>query len=160
VRQGTIPVNAPVRFVPGSIELSSGNSAMVEPEKTVAGVLQIPADIRNVGWWDGSAYAGDPFGSTVIAGHVDSRQQGLGFFAELLLMQVGDLVTLRSDDHVMTYRVVSTTLIDKEALASQSQALDQHGPHRLVLITCSGRWLPEIRSYESNLLVVADPVLR
>ena len=56
-----------------------------------------PADIRHVGWWDGSAYAGDPFGSTVIAGHVDSRLQGLGFFAELLFVQVGDLITVRSD---------------------------------------------------------------
>ena len=74
-------------------------------------------------------------------------------------MQVGDLITLRSDAHALTYRVVSTTLVDKEALASESQALDQHGPHRLVLITCSGRWHPELRSYDSNLVVVADPLV-
>ena len=96
-------VRAPSRKAHGSgschssIELPSGNVAMVEPERTVNGVLQVPADIQHVGWWDGSADAGDPFGSTVIAGHVDSRQQGLGFFAELLIMQVGDLVTLRSE---------------------------------------------------------------
>ena len=133
---------------------------MVEPERTVNGVLQVPSDIQQVGWWDGSANAGDPFGSTVIAGHVDSRQQGLGFFAELLIIQVGDLVTLRSETQALTYRVVSATLVDKEALASDNQALDQRGPHRLVLITCSGQWHPEIRSYDSNLVVSADPVLR
>ena len=160
MRQGTVAKSARVRFVPRQIELPSGHSAVVEPEQTVNGVLQVPDDIQHVGWWGGSAYAGDPFGSTVIAGHVDSTLQGLGFFAELLLMQVGDLITLRADTHTMTYRVVSARLVDKEALASDNQALDQRGPHRLVLITCSGQWHPEVRSYASNLVVVADPVVR
>jgi LPXTG-site transpeptidase (sortase) family protein len=159
VREGTTAASAQDRFVPQSIELPSGENAVVEPEPTVNGVLQIPDDIRHVGWWDGSAYAGDPFGSTVIAGHVDSRLQGLGFFAQLLLIQVGDLITLRSDTQALTYRVVSAALISKEALASDGQAFDQHGPHRLVLITCSGQWHPEVRSYDSNLVVVADPVI-
>lgn len=159
VREGTTAASAQDRFVPQSIELPSGENAVVEPEPTVNGVLQIPDDIRHVGWWDGSAYAGDPFGSTVIAGHVDSRLQGLGFFAQLLLIQVDDLITLRSDTQALTYRVVSATLISKEALASDGQAFNQHGPHRLVLITCSGQWHPEVRSYDSNLVVVADPVI-
>ena len=160
MRQGTVAKSARVRFVPRQIELPSGHSAVVEPEQTVNGVLQVPDDIQHVGWWGGSAYAGDPFGSTVIAGHVDSTVQGLGFFAELLLMQVGELITLRSDAQALTYRVVSAMLVDKEALASDNQALDQRGPHRLVLITCSGQWYPEVRSYASNLVVVADPVVR
>ena len=40
--------------------------------------------VDRVGWWDGSAQVGDPYGSTVLAGHVDSREQGLGVFAALL----------------------------------------------------------------------------
>lgn len=158
IRQGTAAPSSRIRFVPRQIQLPSGNSADVEPEPTVAGVLQIPSDVQHVGWWDGSSAAGDPFGSTVIAGHVDNREQGLGFFAELLLVQTGDLISLRSGAAALTYRVVSTTLVDKQALASDSQALDQRGPHRLVLVTCSGTWHPEIRSYDSNLIVVAVPV--
>lgn len=158
IRQGSQAATSRVRFVPRQVELPSGSSADVEPEPTVDGVLQIPTDVQHVGWWDGSAAAGDPFGATVIAGHVDSREQGLGIFAELLLVQVGDLITVRSDAAALTYRVVSTSLVDKQALASESQALDQRGPHRLVLITCSGQWHPEIRSYDSNFVVIADPV--
>lgn len=158
MRQGTAAHSAGVRFVPGTIQLPSGDTAPVEPVQTVQGVLQVPTDIEQVGWWDGSAHAGDPFGSTVIAGHVDSREQGLGFFAELLLIQVGDLIALRSDTDTLNYRVVSSTLIDKEALATDGVAFDQRGPHRLVLITCSGQWHPELRSYDSNLVVVADPL--
>lgn len=159
VRQGTSAQGARVRFIPRSIELPGGGSATVEAEPTVDGVLQIPADIRHVGWWDGSSYAGDPFGSTVIAGHVDSRLQGLGFFAELILVQVGDVITVRSETEALTYRVMSTTLVKKDALASESRALEQDGPHRLVLITCSGQWYPDLRSYDSNLIVMADPVI-
>ena len=131
---------------------------MVEPSQTADGALQVPVDVSHVGWWDGSAYAGDPFGATVLAGHVDSREQGLGFFAELLLVQVGDVITVRSANNAADYRVVSTTLVDKQALASDSDALGQNGPHRLVLITCSGQWRPEVRSYDSNLVVVAQPL--
>jgi LPXTG-site transpeptidase (sortase) family protein len=158
MRQGTVAQSARIRFAPREIELPSGHTAQVEPEQTVNGALQVPTDVRHVGWWDGSAAAGDPFGSTVIAGHVDARAQGLGFFAELLLVQVGDLVTLRSNSEALTYRVVSASLVDKQALASENQAFDQRGPHRLVLITCSGQWRAEVRSYDSNLVVVADPV--
>ena len=143
--------------MPERVELPSGDTAAVEPEPTVDGVLQIPADVSHVGWWDGSSYAGDPFGSTVIAGHIDSREQGFGFFAQLLLMRPGDLVTVTAGTDAITYRVVSTTLIDKQALASDGEALDQHGPHRLVLITCSGQWHPELRSYDSNFVVTAEP---
>jgi LPXTG-site transpeptidase (sortase) family protein len=157
-RQGTVAAGARIRFVPQRIELPSGDSAVVESTQTVNGVLQVPDDVGRVGWWDGSSHAGDPFGSTVLAGHVDSREQGLGFFAELLLLQVGDVVTLRSDAQAQSYRVVSTTLVQKDALASESQALGQTGPHRLVLITCSGQWHPEIRSYDSNLVVLAEPL--
>jgi hypothetical protein len=28
-----------------------------------------------------------------------------------------------------------------------------------VLITCSGQWHPEVRSYDSHLLVIADPMV-
>jgi len=52
--------------------------AAVEPAITVDGELQVPTNVDHVGWWDGSAAAGDPFGSTVIAGHVDSATQGIG----------------------------------------------------------------------------------
>ena len=38
-----------------------------------------------------SAEAGDPFGNTVVAGHVDSATDGLGFFVRLLKIKKGAL---------------------------------------------------------------------
>jgi hypothetical protein len=61
-----------IRFVPEQLVLPGDARAAVVPAQTVGGQLQVPSDVRHLGWWDGSSEAGDPFGSTVIAGHVDS----------------------------------------------------------------------------------------
>jgi LPXTG-site transpeptidase (sortase) family protein len=129
----------------------------VQPAATVDGLLVVPENVEHVGWWDGSAQAGEPFGSTVIAGHVDSATQGIGFFARLLKIKVGDPVTLRRDSHSLTYRVTSVRKVAKKALATDSQAFQQSGPHRLVLITCTGRYHRDRGGYDSNLVVMAKP---
>jgi LPXTG-site transpeptidase (sortase) family protein len=118
----------------------------------------VPENVRHVGWWDGSARAGEVFGSTVIAGHVDSDTDGIGFFARLLRIKVGDTVTLGGDSHRLKYRVTSVRKVDRKALATQSQAFEQTGPHRLVLITCTGNFHRDRGGYDSNLVVVGEPL--
>ena len=147
-----------VRFVPQRVVLPGGAAAEVEPADTVGGVLQVPTDVHEIGWWTGSAYVGDPFGATVLAGHVDSVDQGVGFFARLLQIKKGDRVTVSANGHRATYRVRSVGLVAKQALADDGSALDQTGDHRLVLITCAGRFVPEQGGSQSNLVVIADPV--
>lgn len=147
-----------VRFVPEEVQLPGAARAAVDPAATVDGVLRVPDNVRHVGWWDGSAYVGDPFGSTVIAGHVDSASEGLGFFARLRKIKVGNRVTVRSGGHHLTYRVVAVSAVAKQALASDSRAFDQDGPHRLVLITCTGNFRRDRGGYDSNLVVIAKPL--
>ena len=147
-----------IRFVPEQLTLPGSARAAVLPAQTVNGQLQVPTNVEHLGWWDGSAYAGDPFGSTVIAGHVDSATQGIGFFARLLHIRLGATVTLRGDGHRLAYRVVSIQTVAKRALASDSAAFDQVGPHRLVLITCTGIYHRDRGGYDSNLVVIATPL--
>ena len=78
-----------VTFVPDRVVLPGGDAAPVQPAVTRDGELQVPENVQHVGWWDGSARAGDPFGNTVIAGHVDSATDGLGFFVRLLVAEEG-----------------------------------------------------------------------
>lgn len=157
-RVGKPAASTRVRFVPTLVVLPGGARAAVEPAPTVDSVLAVPEDVRQVGWWDGSAYAGDPFGSTVIAGHVDSATQGLGYFARLLRVQRGEVVTLRNGAHQQRYRITSVRTVAKQALAQSSRAFDQTGDHRLVLITCTGTYRPERGGYDSNLVVTAAPL--
>jgi LPXTG-site transpeptidase (sortase) family protein len=130
----------------------------VLPAVTVNGELKVPENVLHVGWWDGSAAAGEPFGATVIAGHVDSATEGIGFFARLLRIKEGDTVTLRADSHWLKYRVTSVRKVAKKALATDSQALNQTGRHRLVLITCTGSYHRDRGGYDSNLVVVGKPI--
>jgi LPXTG-site transpeptidase (sortase) family protein len=157
-RLGVPAPSTRVRFLPTAVVLPGGASAPVEPAQTVDTVLAVPENVRHVGWWDGSAYAGDPFGSTVIAGHVDSATEGLGFFARLLRVRRGEVVTVTGGKHQQRYRITSIRTVAKQALATTSETFDQTGGHRLVLITCAGAYLPERGGYQSNFVVIAEPL--
>ncbi len=138
--------------------MSRGGKADVEVATTVDGELQVPENVRHLGWWDGGAYANDPFGSTVIAGHVDSKTQGLGFFARLLRAARGDEVTLRGDGHQLRFRVTAVKTVTKQVLGADGAAFDQATDHRLVLITCTGDYNPDRGGYDSNLVIYATPI--
>jgi LPXTG-site transpeptidase (sortase) family protein len=158
VRVGKPGSNQRVHFVPELLILPGKARAEVVPAATVDGQLKVPEDVDHVGWWDGSAYAGDPFGSTVIAGHVDSNTGGIGFFARLLRIKKGDVVTLQADEHRLKYRISSVRTVDRQALATDGRAFDQTGAHRLVLITCTGSFRRDRGGYENNLVVTGEPL--
>lgn len=156
-REGRPAASTRVTFVPELVTLPGGSTAKVRPASTVDGLLVVPENVRHVGWWDGSASAGEAFGSTVIAGHVDSATGGVGYFARLLSIRKGARVTVRDEAHRLTYRVTSVRSVSKNALATTSAAFDQKGEHRLVLITCTGTFRPG-RGYDRNLVVVGEPL--
>ncbi len=156
-REGRTAGSERVTFVPEWMVLPGGHSAAVKPASTVDGELVVPENVDHVGWWDGSASIGEPYGSTVIAGHVDSATGGVGYFARLLSIEKGERVTARSGAGRLTYRVVSVRSVAKKALATSSAAFDQTGEHRLVLITCTGTFRPG-RGYDDNLVVIAEPL--
>ena len=157
-REGRPAKSERVQFEPRLLVLPGDARAEVKPAATVKGELKVPEDVRHVGWWDGSAYAGEPFGSTVIAGHVDSATGGIGFFARLLRIKIGDVVTLRDDEHRQRYKITSIQTVARQALATDSQAFDQTGDHRLVLITCTGTYRRDRGGYDSNLVVIGKPI--
>jgi LPXTG-site transpeptidase (sortase) family protein len=164
-REGQPGNSQRIQFIPEHLTLPGNATAAVRPAATVDGVLRVPENVRHVGWWDGSAWAGEIFGSTVIAGHVDSDADGIGFFARLLRIKVGDTITLQGDtitlhgnSHRLKYRVTSVKKVDKKALATNSRAFQQTGPHRLVLITCTGNFHRDRGGYDSNLVVVTKPL--
>ena len=123
-----------------------------------AGVLEVPADPARLGWWTGGALAGEPFGSVVLAGHVDSQTLGLGVLVELLETPPGAEVTISDETEQRSYRVVSVDEIPKARLATDFAAFRQDVGHRLVLITCGGDFDEATRSYADNVVLIAEPV--
>lgn len=146
---GTVPVvlELPARAV----------SAPVVPVTTaVDGGLIIPDPPSTVGWWSPSALPGGAGGTTVIAGHVDSRTAGLGALAVLRSVEVGEPVVLRgTDGRTVDYRVVARRQYLKADLPPE--IFEVGGPPRLVLITCGGQFDRVTRHYSDNVVVHAVP---
>jgi len=121
------------------------------------GVMVVPREVRQVGWYRFGPAPGDAAGAAVIAGHVDTRDQGPGALFALRSVGVGDTVRVGlQGGSTLTYRVVGKQTIIKQRLPVE-QLFARDGDPRLVLITCGGPFLPELSSYRDNLVVVAVP---
>ena len=149
-------------FAPTSITLYARNvvvasTAVERIDTTASGELGLPRDPGRVGWWQSGALAGDVFGSVVLAGHIDSHDQGLGFFERLRRVQPGDEVLLHDSAYEQRYRVVSTRDVPKASLATGTDTFSQQVPGRLVLLTCTGPF-DRVTHYPDNLVVTAEPV--
>ena len=146
------------RFVPERIDLPGGAYTAIVPVATVGNELVVPEDPTKVGWWDGSSYVGDPYGSTVIAGHVDVFDRGIGFFFRLWQIKVGERVVLSAGDVRQAYKITTVRQVPRTDLVDDAEVFDIDGPPRLVLITCAGEFRPDRGGYSRNLIVVARPV--
>jgi len=122
------------------------------------GAMEIPHDIRRVGWFELGVTPGEPTGTAVLSGHVDSREQGRGALWDLKAMEVGDEVTIDHEDgRTSTWRVEARTSYVKEQLPI-ADIFTRFGDPRLVLITCGGDFDRSARRYTHNIVVYAVPV--
>jgi LPXTG-site transpeptidase (sortase) family protein len=124
------------------------------------GQMELPDDPSVIGWYKFGASPGDQRGSTVLGGHVDSIDQGIGPLARLASVEVGDrLVVTAADDKPVRYEVVSVERITKAALPVDV-LFRPEGPHQLAVVTCGGSYDPDAGGYEDNIVVLARPVTR
>lgn len=122
------------------------------------GTLAVPHDIRVAGWWRGGARLGDPFGSLLLAAHVDSTTQGLGPYASLLSVRAGQRITVTSAHLRQAFTVASLSLVPRHDLAGQARIFSARGPHRLTLVTCAGPYDAGRGGYQNLAVVTARPV--
>lgn len=121
------------------------------------GALAVPDDPAVLGWWSGGAAPGDATGSIVVDGHVDSARYGLGVFAHLQELVVGDKVELSVASGLTTmFAIAGRRSYAKSSLPSS--VFDQSLGERLVLITCGGRFDRRTAHYDDNIVLYALPV--
>jgi hypothetical protein len=121
------------------------------------GSLALPDDPRTGGWWALGAAAGAADGTLLIAGHVDTREDGLGPFAALHRTPPGARVEVTgADGRVRAYRVTARRTYRQERLPADLFA--GAGGHRLALVTCARPYDRETGRYRRNLVVYATPV--
>ena len=147
-------------FRPTSLTLGAGfaGSAEVAAVGVVEGQLSLPEDADRVGWWRDGARVGSPFGTAVVAGHLDSKTDPAGYLAGLAVLAEGDEVELADGTIHQRYRVVRNYLLPRADLSARSDLFEQDRPHRLLLITCGGPYDQGAGGYAFNRIVVAVPV--
>lgn len=122
--------------------------------KTDDGRLEVPADPHTAGWWSGGVNPGGP-GPAVIVAHVDSWE-GPGAFYDLEDVEVGDRSSVRREDGSrVDFRVQRVERHPKDDFPTD----EVYGPTAeptLRLITCSGAFDPQARSYTDNVIVFLE----
>lgn len=151
------PVQIPAGQPPGTVKLPQGGTAeLVRKEVDRSGTLPVPDGVDEATWWGAGLDA--PDGATVLAGHVNWKGS-VGPFEELWESAADQPVTVVDDggrEH--RYRVSEVVTVSKEELPARAAELfGQGGPHRLVLVTCGGRYVGGGLGYDENRIVVATP---
>ena len=146
------PVAAPTHI---RVDAIGVDHRIVAVGRNPDGSMEVPHDVDELGWYAPGIRPGE-LGSAVIAGHVDSYEQGPGAFFDLRLLEAGD--TIEVTDEQGTSRVWTVDRIARypkdqvpmeELFRWEGEAAD------LVLVTCGGAFDRSIRSYEDNIVVYA-----
>jgi hypothetical protein len=121
-----------------------------------SGALDSPSEWAVAGWYAGGVRPGDR-GPAVIAGHVDSRN-GPAVFYRLRQLHAGDQLSIvKADGATVTFVVDDARSYPKNAFPTAAV----YGPTpdaELRLITCTGDFDWQARSYLDNLVVSAHLV--
>jgi sortase (surface protein transpeptidase) len=120
------------------------------------GSLQVPLSTGVVGWYTGSPRPG-AVGSSVLAGHVDSRS-GPGVFYWLSTLRPGDRIYVsRADGTMAVFSVTKVQAYPKDAFPTSAV----YGPTpdaELRMITCGGAFDSASGHYLNNVVAYANLV--
>ncbi|NEM08258.1 class F sortase [Geodermatophilus normandii] len=117
------------------------------------GTAEVPADFDRVGWFTGGGRPGAR-GPTVLLGHVDSTA-GPAVFSDLRDLGPGDVVEVTvADGSVARYEVVGTERFPKDEFPTAA-VFGATADDVLRLVTCTGAFDRDARSYVDNLVVTA-----
>ena len=134
------------------------NKARILPMGVNAsGELDTPRNIFDVGWYEASGKPGQG-GTMVIDGH-NGGPHVLGVFKNLPNLVSGDIITVeRGDGVIYNYEVVenqSISLSEADAYMTTAAKSPQLGKESVTLISCTGEWSQQQRTYLSRQFVRA-----
>lgn len=142
----------PERFVIGDIDLPVQPMGVGDD-----GWMALPTTAYAVGWYEYGARPADQAGTTVLAGHVDTKAEGLGPLAALRDVDEGTEIKVTSTDGKPRRYAVTDVETIRKARVQLDQIFARDGEETLVVITCGG---PYSRStgYRDNVIVTAEPL--
>ncbi|HEU0085798.1 MAG TPA: class F sortase [Candidatus Paceibacterota bacterium] len=120
------------------------------------GNISAPKYFSRAGWYRYGPEPGDP-GSAIISGHVDNGLALPAVFWNLKDLKVGDEVHVERKDGVeVSFRVTEIKAYPYDA--PTDKIFKKTDASLLQLITCTGTWIPELRTRNQRLVVTAEKV--
>jgi sortase (surface protein transpeptidase) len=140
-----------------------GVNAPIVATGAVNGSMVIPADVHQVGWYDGVDSPGGSgvspapgqAGVAILAGHVNWVGQGPGALKNIGALESGDRIDVTGTNGRITHWQVTgaPTVSSKKQLPPA--LFSNSGAARLALVTCGGPFDESTGNYEDNVIVWA-----
>ena len=119
--------------------------------------IAVPDNLFDVGWFVGSAKPGDN-GLSVIDGHVTGRIND-GVFKNLDKLQAGDQFSIQfGNGSVKKFEVISKSSVLEKNSLGVIFSQDRKVSSQLNLVTCSGQFDDESRTYSERLVVASERI--
>ncbi|WP_336322576.1 class F sortase [Streptomyces lavendofoliae] len=133
-------------------------STPVEPVTADAdGAMAVPKSPDRLGWWALGAPPGAAHGTVLLAGHLDSAEEGAGPLEALHDVPMGTRAQVTAADGTRhAYRIVARRTHPKSALPTG--LFTSGGTPRLALVTCAGDFDPDAHAYADNLVLYGEPI--
>jgi len=147
--QAPIPRSRPVQLLIPKLDV---HRAVETVGVTRSGVIQLPSNSWNAGWYKGSPVPGAP-GDTVIEGHAGYPGQPM-IFGRLVNLLPGDKIIVVLADKTRQLFLVQSMRRIPIGTAPAGMA-EPYGLPRLTLITCTGSFDQKSYSYSQRLVLEA-----
>jgi LPXTG-site transpeptidase (sortase) family protein len=145
-------VGQPVNISIPSIKV---NAKIVSVGLTSGGAMDVPKGPTEVAWFNLGPRPGD-IGSAVFSGHYGWKNNIPAVFDNISKLRKGDKVYIKDDKgKIITFIVRKSVTYDQNANAS-AVFTSTDGKAHLNLVTCSGIWNKNQKSYSTRLVVFAD----
>ncbi len=120
------------------------------------GAMGVPTNFTDVAWYAKGTVPGD-VGSAVMAGHLDNGLGLSGVFKNLAAVKTGDEINVTT----MSGKTLRFVVTDVSQFAyddpGTSNIFDADtGRPLLRLVTCGGKWLPSLKTYDKRVIVTAE----
>ena len=122
------------------------------------GNIQAPLNIYDAGWYNGSVKPGQT-GAVFIDGHASGPTRE-GLFAYLDTLSTGDMVQVeKGDGTLITYKVIHKEVVALKDIDMKKVLLPYGNTLKgLNLMTCTGTWLPNEKTYDQRVVVYTQQV--
>ena len=127
---------------------------------TSAGAVDAPKNIFDAGWYNGSTKPGSSRGSSLILGHV-SGWTGPGIFKNITKLVAGSIVEIeKGNGEKIKYSVTKTEKLPVSQVdMSKILGTEVAGQHDIKLMTCSGKYNKDTKTFEDRFIVYASQVI-